>query len=163
MKYITLLVLVFSASTFGYSQPVVATFDRAESMNISFAELDSLYPSAIHTDTSKAVFSERQDKFIDSYRSMMQKLGNFLHKNNFEWGERTTFFQRIYFNRDGKIDYYFINLRKTGFSEAKKEQLKKLLTNFSDNYKISLSTDMDFAQCSPVTFVDPKSNKEQKK
>ncbi len=160
--------LLFSFFFLGFisavvAQPVTASFDQAKTTGISFTELDSLYPSAAHAMANKGVFSKNQSQFLQEYRNMMQEFGQFLMEHGFKWGGRTSFFQRIYFNNDGTIDYYFVNLDQSQLSAEKKKRFKKLLQKFSANYQFPMKAESNFAQCAPITFVDPKSTKQKSK
>lgn len=154
--FITLFLLAVACTI--NAQPVVGTFNKAGELGISFTELDSVYLSAVNVQPEKAVFKENQKEFMAEYRKMMASMGTFLTDNGFEWGEKTRFFQRIYFDRSGTIDYYFVHLDRTNFSDNKKTQLQSLLQEFSAQYTFPLSGSSNFAQCSPIVFADPKVN-----
>lgn len=163
MRYLLLSLFLTGFVTSSYAQPITGTFEQAKSNDISFSKLDSAYPSAAHANPSKGVFKDDQKEFLTKYRDMMREFGNFLQENDFDWEEQVSFFQRIYFNNDGTIDYYFVNLDETNLSEEKKEQFKNLLHEFSNDYQFSMEAESNFAQCAPITFVDPpETNKNSK-
>ena len=131
-------------------------FQDAGKHNIRVSYLDSTYKSAIHSDSTKAVFKDNEE-VAKAYNTLLQDLGNFLYKNGFLWEQTVRGFNRIYFNKDGSIDYFIYTFR----SELTAEQLSKfntLLNEFIQDYKFPLSADEKFAQCSPVTYV-PKEKK----
>jgi len=159
---VSLLILAFCC----YGQPkagsikgnhIGLTFEDAEKQGI-LHDLDSLYKSAMHTDTSKAVFKteEEVNAMLGAYTKLLQDLGHFLSDNNFKWNKPTRCFNRIYFNTDGSVDYFLFNfLGKTNDkpSAKKQKEFQRLLTLFIKDYKFALTADTKFAQCSPVTYM----------
>ena len=61
------------------------------SLGISVQRLDSIYKSAVHTDTSQAVFKTEEDQnaMLEAYSQLLQSFGKFLTKNNFTWEKPT--------------------------------------------------------------------------
>ncbi|NGP88532.1 hypothetical protein [Fodinibius halophilus] len=161
MRVIIIGFILLCSSYCVTAQPITDTFTQAKQEGISFTELDSLYPSAAHAHPTKGVFNKDQASFLKKYRTMMQEFGQFLNENNFQWGNRTSFFQRIYFDKNGSIDYYFVNLDQTHFSDKKRKQFLKLLHAFSEKYQFPMQAESNFAQCAPITFVDPKSTEQK--
>lgn len=155
MRYLHLIFVLLGFTISVSAQPETGTFAQAQAEGVSFSKLDSLYPSAAHANPAKGIFNQKQKEFLSQYRKMMQEFGNFLRDHNFQWGEQTTFFQRIYFDSNGTIDYYFVNFDNSNLSKEQKEHFKKLLQDFSGNYQFPMQADSKFAQCAPITFVDP--------
>ncbi|MEP1152174.1 MAG: hypothetical protein ABJH08_10645 [Balneola sp.] len=149
---------LFSVMLFSnvYAQPLATTFEDAETRGISISELDSTYPSAAHFEPEKGVFKERQEKFLTQYRDLHINLGKYLTKNGFDWPETTRLFTRVYFDSSGSIDYFLINPAKANLSENQQEQYFKLLNEFIKDYKLPISADIGFAQCSPIKYVAKK-------
>jgi len=141
-----------------FGQHLALTFQEAEKHGIIIKELDSLYLSAVHVDTSQAVFktAEEQSTMYQEYVKLLQDFGHFLKQNNFTWEKPTMCFNRIYFNNDGTIDYFIFNFRgKTEDkpTEEKQKEFTRLLNLFINDYKISLTAKTKFAQCSPTTYM----------
>jgi|688.fasta_scaffold706674_1 hypothetical protein len=118
-------------------------------------QLDSIYQSALHVDTSLAVFKTDADqqKMFDAYSTFLQDFGKFLKQNNFTWGQETKCWNRLYFDKDGSVDYYIYNF-KSQIEKAKEEQFKLLFAEYIMTHKINITADKKFAQCSPVRFLD---------
>ncbi|KXK39069.1 MAG: hypothetical protein UZ09_BCD002001108 [Bacteroidetes bacterium OLB9] len=153
----TLLWICFTAC----GQHLGLTFQEAEKQGISIKHLDSLYQSAVHTDTSMAVFKtdKEQETMHQEYIKLLQDFGKFLSTNNFVWDKPTRCFNRIYFNTDGTIDYFLFNfLGKTEDKpdEEKQKEFQRLLNLFIKDYKFSLTSKAKFAQCSPTTYMPKK-------
>lgn len=138
------------------AQPLAITFEKAESLGISVKELDNTYPSAAHFEPAKGVFKERQDEFLTHYRDLHIALGKYLSENGFDWPETTQLFTRVYFNSSGAIDYFLINPKEAGLTEMQIENYFKLLNEFIKDYKMPLSADTRFAQCSSVKYLAKK-------
>lgn len=159
-KFLILIVLLATyLQTFG--QQLGLTFQDAEKQGVSIKHLDSMYKSAVHTDTSLAVFKTKkeQEALQQAYIKLLKDFGEFLTENKFLWEKPTRCFNRIYFNSDGTIDYFLFNfLGKTEEkpSENIEMEFKRLLNVFIADYKFSLTARTKFAQCSPTTYMPKK-------
>lgn len=152
-----ILILLTASSLIAQAQHIAATFQDAEKKGYSMQNLDKIYLSALNSDSAKAVFrGPLQSSFINAYQGMLFDLATYLNKNGFSWGKPTRIFNRVYFKADGTIDYYLVNLTGTGVDDAKGEKFMKLLNNFTQFYKIKITANTPFAQCSPVLYQDTK-------
>jgi len=137
------------------------TFQDADKQGLTNAHLDSIYKSAVHVDTSQAVFkSEKEQKALgDAYIQLLQDFGKFLAQNNFKWDKPTKCFNRIYFSSDGTIDYFIYNFLNQNvraedrLSVEKQAEFNRLLNQFIQDYKFPLTATTKFAQCSPTTYM----------
>lgn len=159
MKSIILLLLTLFTSSFVIAQPLATTFESAEEMGISIQELDSTYQSAVHSVEELGVFNHKQTEFIGSYTKLHQDLAKHLAKNGFSWPNGIKLFTRVYFAADGSIDYFLLNPRQSGISDVENKLFFNLLNSFVMDYKIPLTADTKFAQCSPVTYKSQISKK----
>jgi hypothetical protein len=158
-NFIITVLLTISFQTFG--QHLGLTFQDAEKQGISIKHLDSVYTSALHTDTSLAVFKteNEQEAMQQAYVKLLQDFGKFLSENNLKWEKPTRCFNRIYFNTDGTIDYFLFNfLGKPEDKPAEniEKEFKRLLNVFISDYKFTLTAKTKFAQCSPTIFMPKK-------
>jgi hypothetical protein len=145
------MTFVFSS----YGQKAM-TFKEAELRGKSFQHLDSLYKSAVHSNTDLAVFksSEEQAELQKSYITLIKDLATFLKSKDFKWEKPTRCFNRIYFNPAGKIDYFLYNFSKDQIAPEKEKEFERLLNLFAKDYKFSLKANENFAQCSPIKYTD---------
>ncbi|MCH2233673.1 MAG: hypothetical protein MK078_05410 [Crocinitomicaceae bacterium] len=134
------------------------TFQEAEDHGLTLPHLDSVYKSAVHVDTSLAVFktAQEQDSLQSAYIQLLQEFGNFLAENEFVWEKRTPCYNRIYFSADGGIDYFLFNfLGKPEYqpSPAQQAEFKRLLNEFIQDYQFGVTASIKFAQFSPTTYM----------
>jgi hypothetical protein len=129
------------------------SFDVAKVRAIRVSHLDSVYKSGIHADSTQAVFKNNQDEYIAAYQKLLQDLGKYLKENNFMWTQPVKGFNRIYFDKDGRIDYFLYSFRPGQLSVEQEKGFDTLLNGFIKNYRFPLSAGVNFAQCSPVTYV----------
>ena len=142
------------------SQTKVFSVEEAQKIGISIEKLDLEYKSAVHVDSTKAVFKTetRQQKLQESYTKLLQDFGSFLNKNNFKWETKTKCFQRIYFAPNGKIDYFIYNFKLKNvlpenlISQEKQKEFEHLLDVFIKDYTFSSTAKEKFAQCSPTSY-----------
>ncbi len=140
-----------------FSQLAVS-FDEAGALHLRGPHMDSIYQSGLNVDSTKAVFGENEEAYIESYQNMLQEFGKYLKQNNFFWDEPTHGFNRIYFNEQGKVDYFLYSFR-TEIPEEKQEQFETLLNQFIKTYQFPMQAKCKFAQCSPVTYMPSEEEK----
>lgn len=141
-----------------FGQNIGLSFKEAKEQGIVMKHLDSLYVSAIHSDTAKAVFKTEteHESLQQQYYKLLKDLGNFLSQNNFDWEKPTRCYNRIYFNADGSIDYFlfnFVGKPENKPIEEKQIEFKRLLNLFIKDYKFDLTAKTKFSQCSPTTYM----------
>lgn len=128
------------------------TFQQAEQNGIRISQLDSIYPSGLAADSTKAVFGTRQQEFVAAYQKTLQDLGRFLKSNQFSWEKQTRCFNRIYFSKEGKVDYFLYQFSKDAITPEKEKQFNVLLSRFIRDYRFPMTAATGFAQCSPVRY-----------
>ena len=154
---VTVFCLTFSF-LLGSAQHRALTITDANKEGLSISHLDEVYLSAVHVDTSKAVFKSEaeQQQMFESYKKLLQDFGRFLKSNNFVWDQQTKGFNRIYFDSDGSIDYFLYNFQhvkpEDQLSKEKQNEFNRLLNLFIQDYKIPMKANRKFAQCSPTTY-----------
>jgi|SRR5690554_4093911 len=153
MKKMFVIAFVF-LNLFLFGQ-VGLEFNEAKRQGL--VNLDSIYVSAIHSDTTQAVFKTKkeQEQMMHAYKQMLQDFGRFLSENNFEWKKKTQGFNRVYFNEDGKVDYFLFSFGRSENVPTKEEhkEFQRLLNLFIKDYQLDMIANTKFAQCSPVTFL----------
>lgn len=152
-----MLLLCFTSTVSLWSQPRVYTFKEAVAKGVPAEKLDSLYASAVHADTTLAVFKTEaeQETLAGAYVKLLQDLGNFLERKGFHWQKPTRCFNRIYFGPGGRIDYFLYNFTGPAESRPSEEQQQHfdhLLKRFVKHYRFPLQPGIPFAQCSPVVY-----------
>jgi hypothetical protein len=152
LKNALILLLLFCTKSV-CAQHVADTFQHAEASGYSMQELDKKYKSAI--GAGDVVFKgDDEQRLITAYTTMLHDLNKYLNENNFRWDSKVRIFNRIYFEPDGSISYYLVNLKSTGLDEEKQKAFVNLLSNFIQHYKIKITANTRFAQCSPVIYED---------
>jgi hypothetical protein len=151
-----ILIYLLSLTAFCNHGQKVMHFQEAEKQGKSYQSLDSLYKSAVHSDTSQAVFKtpEEQQILQKAYSTFLQELGKHLKENNFKWEKLTKCFNRIYINSDGTVDYFLYKFSKDQITEEKEKEFERLLNIFLKDHKFPASAKEKFAQCSPVKYSD---------
>lgn len=162
MRPILFLLLLLNSSSV-LAQSVATTFDKMETdFGIAVSYLDSLYHPAAHADAELGVFKDEQNAFLKEYSAMHVALGKHLFRNDWTWNRQIKLFTRVYFNKDGGIDYFLINPQRADLSKEQSDRFFELTQEFISSYSISMSAELPFSQCSPVTYAPSTSNKESK-
>ncbi len=146
--------LSLSAQFYQPKTPYVETIDNAKMDGITVQSLDSKYKSAVHVDNAKAVFvGSGADSLKNAYTRFLQGFGNYLKTQGFLWQAPSRCWNRIYFHADGTVDYYLFDF-KTAISNEKITRFKELFKAYAGTHKIGITASTNFAQCSPVTYMD---------
>lgn len=151
-KYLFATCIFLSTYFHFFAQGMGLSFDDAEAQGISTNHLDSTYQNAVNVDTTLAVFktANEQEKLFDAYSQLRLDLAAFLKEHNFFWEKQTRCFNRVYFNKDGKIDYFLYNCTdKDGNkpNEVRQNEFKRLLNLFIQDYQFPMKADVKFVQC----------------
>ena len=157
MKFIQTIIFTILISTVSSNaQNKALTFKQAELEGKSYIHLDSLYKSAIHSNEELAVFKSQKEQLEvqKAYQSLIFDLSKFLSESNFRWGKTTKCFNRIYFNKKGKIDYFLYSFPEGEITNEKEREFSRLLNIFVKKKKIQLNAKEKFAQCSPIKYND---------
>lgn len=128
------------------------TFQQAEKIGI-YQKLDTLYPGGFDSDSTKSIFKD-QKTYIETYQRFIFQLSDFLKKNNFKWGKEVRCFNRIYFSKQGTVDYFLYNFKEGQITPEQESTFANLVKKFIQQAKFGLKTDKQFAQCSPVKYND---------
>ena len=149
-KLILFLLLSLFVCPF-YGQTALS-FDEAEKQGIRTKSLDSIYSDAMGNERGTPVF-EDSDEVSKAWYQLIQDISSFLLKREEMRQVNIKIFQRVYFNKDGKVDYYLYKI--TNLEELTNEQVQQiadLLNEFVKDYQFSLSADKDFVQCGRADF-----------
>lgn len=155
MKYCALIFFALLSISPSFAQKAMR-FDVAAENQKSASHLDSLYKSAVHTNPDLAAFkSEAQQKLlVEAYQNLLGKLAKYLQEKKFKWGKTVRCFNRIYFDKNGTIDYFLYSFPKGEITVEQENQFNQLLNSFILAQKIDISAEEKFAQCSPVKYTD---------
>ena len=153
MRFIITLFLLFPILGFGQT---AMSIHEAKLNKMSMEKLDSLYKSGLNSDPSLAVFAEKTEEYVQAYNKLLQELGAHLAKHDFFWEKPTKGFNRIYFDKDGSVDYFLYKFLPNQLTKEQEERFGDLLKLFISDYRFSLTAEEGFAQCSRVTYMPQK-------
>jgi hypothetical protein len=151
MKYLFIGLFILGWTTQTIGQQSGMTFKDASGI---FQDLEERYKSAVHVDTSQAVFPGKGQEVFNAYFKMFKDFAGFLKENKFTWGKPTRCINKIFFSADGTVDYFLFNFNNGEINEDKEIEFKRLLNEFLKDFKFSLSADEKFSQCGPVIYQD---------
>lgn len=153
MKIISVIItlLIFGLS---HSQDCM-TYQEMESHGFKMAELDSIYPNAIHSDSVKGPFTHRQEEFHSAWLSFYKSLMKYLNNHGLEWESPTWCHMKIYFKPNGEIHHWFYNFKTSdNIPESTQDEFENLIKQYMQSHKVEIKSDSKFSQCSGVTFIN---------
>ncbi|GGB79982.1 hypothetical protein GCM10007424_20160 [Flavobacterium suaedae] len=127
-------------------------FEKAKEKGI-YPAVEENYKSAVHADSTKAVFVTEADinKHIQTYQKFIQGLGHFLQEKGLEWEESMHCFNRIYINANGTIEYFLYQFKRD-IPLEKEEKFITLVKEYIKANKFGITAPENFSQCSPVVY-----------
>lgn len=136
------------------------TFAQAAEAGLSIDEIDARYKDALHSEAELGLFNTASDAFIAAYRDFLTRHAQYLNQNGFFWEQQTRIFSRIYFSREGSVDYFLINEQQAGLSREELTQFLDLTLSFLGENGIGIHGEVPFAQCSPVVYGNVRTSSE---
>jgi hypothetical protein len=94
---------------------------------------------------------DNSEEFVNAYYQLLLDFGKFLSANDFHWKQTTRCWNRIYFNKDGKVDYFLYQFNSE-LSDEMKTRFDILLNEFIKDYQLPITAEVPFSQCSPVNY-----------
>jgi len=133
------------------------TFQAGKEAGIEMKDLDANYTSPLDSDSaSAAIFGVGQEQYIKLYQEYLGELGQYLSDQGFKWERPRWCFNKIYFNEEGRVDFFLYNFRPGEITDEMVVEFQKHLENFVKDSEFPTKPNSAFSQCSPVTYVDPK-------
>lgn len=119
-------------------------------------DLDSFYDNLL--DPNNVSENERQE-VIESWSNFHKKIVAYLKESQFNWNsddKSIRINKRIYFEKDGSVNYYVFKIENLKISEETKQEFLKVLKKFVAENKIDYTKDTVFAQCGIVEYNNEK-------
>ncbi|MCC1484532.1 hypothetical protein [Winogradskyella immobilis] len=134
----------------------VAIYNFADKENFNAfnrLELDKTHPNLLNPQVSKSNYNDIRT----SWTKLHQDIGNYISKNDFDWNTNDSIINivhKFYFKPNGSISHYFYNIRNSNISDETKSEYGKLLQQFSNTNKISITRGSTFAQCGKTKYLN---------
>ena len=127
--------------------------DKEEFTAYQSLNLDESYPNLLDPQISKS----DHNAVIESWSDFHQRIGTFLSDNEFTWGvedKSISIVQKIYFEPNGRIKYYFFRVLNENVTNEKLGQFANLIAEFAETNRIDFQTDTSFAQCGKTKYMN---------
>lgn len=152
----SLLIILLGASFSGtlQAQHLALPMSQLSEHGTNIELLDSLYKNVLDPDPGQTLFGGKGAAYYDAHVKLFSDLGAYLKKNNFSWGQPVRTMTRIYYKKDGSIDYFIYDLSRSGLSDQKQADFSKLINSFLETYSTGIIAGKNFYHRSPYTFKD---------
>ncbi|WGH77037.1 hypothetical protein P8625_07850 [Tenacibaculum tangerinum] len=148
-----LLLVVFSCSK--ENRGVIINLEDEVALNkIKKLELDTKYKNLLNAQLTTA---KEYETVMKSWSGFHTQVGKILKENNFDWEVRDSavkILNKIYFNKDGEINYMAFKVMNESVTDDKKEAYKKILSDNVSKLTIALERNEQYAQCGKVKYVN---------
>ena len=116
--------------------------------------LDSTYTNLLNPRN----VSESEYKIVaESWSEFHKNVSKFIEQEKFEWevpDSTITILNRIYFDKNGNIDYYTFKIKNPSVSPEKIAEYEKALQKFSKEVKLDLKRNEKYAQCGKIKYIN---------
>lgn len=146
------LFLIVSCNNEQRKNVVVNSENKERYPAIEKMKLDEHYNNLLSPEFSS---KEEYTEVAKTWNDFHQQIGKIVKAHNFDWGVKDstiTVLNRIYFNKNGAVDYYTFRVSNKNVSEAKKAEYENLLSENISKIKINLKREKQFAQCGKVRY-----------
>lgn len=92
-----------------------------------------------------------------SWSEFHKNVSQFIKEENFKWevpDSTITIQNRIYFDKNGTIDYYLFKIKNPSISAEKRAEYEKVLQKFSKKVKLDLNREEKYAQCGNIKYMN---------
>lgn len=147
-----LILLICSFSSCFYAQQIMKIEDAEKKFKRDSIQM--LYFDRIFSDEITDCFDVSPELFIVEWSKFGRALSKYFHENGFVWGKKTTATIEVYFDKDEKIELFFITIRDKEFPEDKYTKVFELINKFAREYKFTIDAKLAFTNAGSVTFYD---------
>lgn len=133
---------------------VVNADDKIAFIKFRELNLDSTYTNLL--DPRNVTESEYK-AVTQSWSKFHKKIDEFIKEKNFKWevtDSTISIINRIYFTKDGSIEYYAFKILNPSISYKKRTEFEKILENFSKETKLELKRNEPYAQCGKIKYLN---------
>lgn len=124
-------------------------YNELKEMNLDSAYINLLDPRNV---------TEAEIKIVaESWSEFHKNVSQFIKEENFKWevpDSTITIQNRIYFGKNGTIDYYLFKIKNPSVSAEKRAEYEKVLQKFSEEVKLDLNRDKKYAQCGNIKYLN---------
>ncbi|MDY2586817.1 hypothetical protein [Winogradskyella aquimaris] len=136
-------------------EPIIINFDD----KLAFTEFSQLNldEKCVNLLDPRNTTENESKRVIESWSNFHKKIISFLKEEDFSWevpDSTISIYNRIYFDKNGRVNYYVFNINNPSISELKKEEFKNTLSKFSKEVHIELRRDEEFAQCGKTKYFN---------
>ena len=144
MKTLLVFFFVVIISVTVFAQDRCISVPAARALGMDPDSMKKVYLNAVNFDkTADQVFPGKEKEVGEHWSKLVQDLGEFLKSKHIIWQDDTKCFNMFFFNKEGKIDYYWYGLKDT----LKEKDYDTAVEEFVKNYEFGMKADRKFSQC----------------
>ena len=146
-----ILVVLFSCSKEN-NELIVVNSQGEKYSEIEKLQLDEKYNNLLNPQFST---EEEYKEVRKSWFSFHTQIAEIVKENNFKWEVQDSaimVLNKIYFNKNGEVDYYVFRVLNESVPNEKKELYEKILTDNVSKIEINLKRNKQFSQCGKVKY-----------
>jgi len=159
MKAQFILILIFIPIIISCQQKqkdpfVVHVKDKKAYAEIKKKNLDSIYTALLDPDNTR---DTEYEQVITAWSTFHKKLSSYIKEADFKWevpDSVITIYNKIYFDKDGKVEYYLFKIGNPSISEKKRIEFNALLQKFSKEVSMDIKRSQGYAQCGHTKYLN---------
>ena len=137
------------------AEPIVISFDDKPAF-ADFTKLN-LDDKCVNLLDPRNTPAAERESVVNAWSTFHKKVNTYLTEQNFSWevpDSTIRIYNRIYFDKNGNVNYYVFNINTPSVSEAKKAEFQRLLKMFSKDVQLGLKREEQYAQCGSIKYLN---------
>lgn len=124
---------------------VCLSLEDAKAQGIDVNKLRQSYPPAFSGDPQTCVFPGRADEVMKGFLAFVTQLSDHVKRNNRQSFKDVIVFNMVYFNGDGKIEYYFFRCESK--NKMLPDAICRAVREIAADFRFPLKAEKNFSQC----------------
>ncbi|MGB1218023.1 MAG: hypothetical protein ACPG5P_09110 [Saprospiraceae bacterium] len=126
--------------------------DEIQLLKLKELSLDNKYTNLLNP---KNTSDDEYEDVLESWTSFHQEMKEMMDVSGFDWGVPDSMIHlvnRIYFDKEGKMEYYSYRILNPSISAKKNREFGELISSIGSQININLQRGDKFAQCGKVVY-----------
>lgn len=132
---------------------VVMTFETADGAGLRVSQLERTYSVELGEDETLYVPEMDGRQEMEMFVALRYQLADSLKAWGFRWERTTSVKNRVFFNTEGRLDYFFYSTAPHFTSPMDCTRFEDMLVRFFRTYQLPQSPSTLIVRCAPITFL----------
>jgi len=151
MRFFLSIVLCFGLTH--VDAQVVMTFEAADGAGLRMSQLERTYNVELGEGETLYVSEMDGRQEMEMFVALRYQLADSLRAWGFKWEHTTSVKNRVFFNTEGRLDYFFYDTAPHFTSPMERTRFEDLLVRFFEIYQLPELPGTRIVRCAPIRFL----------